>query len=543
MRKMLGMMLIVALALLLIVTLLVPAGAMGGTKKPADTVKGFTGDAAALKFLYTLTVNTAGSGSVTKAPDQATYTYGTVVTLTATANAGSTFAGWSGNLTGTTNPATITMDSDKIVTANFPLVGQSQFHLTVFGSTGATVRVNPDPPSHWFDPGTSVTLTVTPPAGYSFLNWTGDLTGNANPVTFVMNANKTVMANFTTQTQYTLTVNTAGSGSVTKAPDQATYAYGAVVTLTAIANAGSTFAGWSGDLTGTTNPVTFVMNANKTVMANFTTQTLYTLTVNTAGSGSVTKAPNQTTYTYGTVVTLTATADAGSTFAGWSGNLTGTTNPVNIVMNANKTVTANFTEVKQPTTTTVDDKSATYSKSKQNVTLKARVVGSTTVREGKVTFTVKKDSTTIGSPTVPVNVNNGQAKATYVLPGRTGAGSYTIEAAYSGGDNFGPSNGSGTLTVNKASTTTKVRSSRNTSFSGQLVTFIATVTSSRGKPTGKVTFKDGGRPLGEGTLDSSGKATYPTSSLSVGTHSITAVYEGDDNFKGSTSPTLRQRVR
>jgi len=68
---------------------------------------------------YTLTVNITGSGSVSKSPNQASYSPGTVVTLTATPAAGCTFTGWSGDLAGTANPTTITMDADKTVTAAF----------------------------------------------------------------------------------------------------------------------------------------------------------------------------------------------------------------------------------------------------------------------------------------------------------------------------------------------------------------------------------------------------------------------------------------
>ena len=68
---------------------------------------------------YTLTVNILGNGSVSKNPDQATYTYGQNVQLTATAAPGWSFSGWSGDLTGSTNPGTVTMNSDKMITAAF----------------------------------------------------------------------------------------------------------------------------------------------------------------------------------------------------------------------------------------------------------------------------------------------------------------------------------------------------------------------------------------------------------------------------------------
>lgn len=68
----------------------------------------------------------------------------------------------------------------------------------------------------------------------------------------------------------------------------------------------------------------------------------YTLAVN-AANGTVAKNPNQTSYASGTSVQLTATANSGYTFTGWSGDITGTANPVTVTMNSNKTITANFT--------------------------------------------------------------------------------------------------------------------------------------------------------------------------------------------------------
>ncbi len=68
---------------------------------------------------YTLSVETVCCGSVTRSPDQATYHHGDIVTLTATGNTGWSFACWSGDLSGATNPETITMDGNKTVTAIF----------------------------------------------------------------------------------------------------------------------------------------------------------------------------------------------------------------------------------------------------------------------------------------------------------------------------------------------------------------------------------------------------------------------------------------
>jgi N-acetylneuraminic acid mutarotase len=101
--------------------------------------------------------------------------------------------------------------------------------------------------------------------------------------------------------------------------------------------------------------------------------------------------------------------------------------------------------------------------------------------------------------------------------------------------------------VNKAATSTAVTSNNNPSFSGQAVTFTATVSNSSGTsavPTGSVQFMDGASPLGSPQPVIAGKATLTTSALSVATHSITAVYSNlDGNFTGSTSPALSQVVK
>jgi uncharacterized repeat protein (TIGR02543 family) len=144
----------------------------------------------------------------------------------------------------------------------------------------------------------------------------------------------------TSSSQFALGVNTVGSGSVALDPPGGLYAPGTVVTLTATADSGGSFLGWSGDLSGTQSPTTITMDASRSVTASFTQ--LFDLTVNTVGSGSVDVAPPGGSYVSGTVVTLTATPAAGFRFAGWSGDLTGTTSPATLVMGADRTVTATF---------------------------------------------------------------------------------------------------------------------------------------------------------------------------------------------------------
>jgi uncharacterized repeat protein (TIGR02543 family) len=72
------------------------------------------------------------------------------------------------------------------------------------------------------------------------------------------------------------------------------------------------------------------------------------LTIAAGPGGTTNPVPGTYTYDEGTSVSITATANSGSLFGGWSGDASGTTNPVTITMNGNKTVTANFAKLVKP---------------------------------------------------------------------------------------------------------------------------------------------------------------------------------------------------
>jgi hypothetical protein len=140
----------------------------------------------------------------------------------------------------------------------------------------------------------------------------------------------------------TLTVDTVGNGSVTRDPDKTNYGC-EDVGLTAHPEACWLFNDWSGDLSGSDNPETISIDGSKLVTATFIADpSLYTLAVNTVGDGTVTRDPDQLTYPCGQAVTLTATADTGWFFGGWSGDLSGADNPDTITIQGNQTVTGTF---------------------------------------------------------------------------------------------------------------------------------------------------------------------------------------------------------
>ena len=303
-------------------------------------------------YSLTTSANPSGSGAVNAnpAPNCAggKYTAGTVVSLSASANSGYTFANWSGDLTGSQNPKNVTMNGNKNVTANFTSNQTYTITASANPAGGGNVTLTPNKAS--YPAGEQVEVRAVANSGYVFSNWSGSLGGSTNPATVTMNGNKTIVANFIQECySLNLSVNPSGSGVVNPSPPPncgSEYTAGTVVSLSASANSGYTFANWSGGTTGTQNPKNVTMNADKSVTANFTLVQTYTITAsaNPAGGGNVTLTPNKASYQPGEQVQVRAVANSGYHFASWSGSLGGSTNPVTVTMNGNKSIVANFTE-------------------------------------------------------------------------------------------------------------------------------------------------------------------------------------------------------
>jgi cyclophilin family peptidyl-prolyl cis-trans isomerase len=101
------------------------------------------------------------------------------------------------------------------------------------------------------------------------------------------------------------------------------------------------------------------------------------------------------------------------------------------------------------------------------------------------------------------------------------------------------------FTVTVAATTTTLKGAPDPSVAGQAVTFSATVAAvapGDTSPTGTVTFLDGATTLGSGAVGAGGLASFTTSTLASGTHTVTAVYSGDTDYAGSTSAPLTEIV-
>jgi len=286
---------------------------------------------------YSLTVSTVGSGSVDVSPSQSTYHYGDVAQLTATPAAGWSFSGWSGDFYRSSNPISAVINGTTSVTATFV---QNTFILTVSIAGSGSVNKSPDQASYHL--GDVVTLTANPFAGWSFGGWTGDFTSSSDPVSVIINGTTSVTATFV-QNTYPLTVSSIGSGSVVVSPNQALYHSGDVVQLTANPSSGWSFSSWSGTFSSSLNPVSIIINGSTFATVTFV-QNGYSLGVSIVGSGSVGKVPDQASYHLGDVVTLTASPATGWALSGWGGSVSGSLNPVSVIINGTTTVTATFSQ-------------------------------------------------------------------------------------------------------------------------------------------------------------------------------------------------------
>jgi sugar lactone lactonase YvrE len=171
---------------------------------------------------------------------------------------------------------------------------------------------------------------------------------------------------------------------------------------------------------------------------------------------------------------------------------------------------------------------------------------STAITYGTTLTALLDASAATGSTTVPgtfayTATLAGGSPVTVTSATVLGAGTYTLTATFTPTDTSTYTSASATvaLTVAKATPAVALAASGNPVLAATAITFTATVSSSAGTPSGSVSFYDGSTLLGSGTL-ALGVAHYATSSLAVGSHSITAVYGGDGNFSALTSAVLTE---
>jgi hypothetical protein len=197
------------------------------------------------------------------------------------------------------------------------------------------------PPGPVYPSNTVVTATELPAPGWQFLRWEGAATGDNNPALIPMTNHLGVRAVFGAAPAFTI----VGNGQVVATPESPVQEYGTRLRYTAYPSAGSTFVRWGNAVTGTNNPVSLVFtNANvaATVLFAALAANQVSLVTPIDGNGRVGSAPGGNTFTLGQTVSLLALPDTDNIFLGWSGDVTARTNPVSLLMDASKVVTARF---------------------------------------------------------------------------------------------------------------------------------------------------------------------------------------------------------
>ena len=156
-------------------------------------------------------------------------------------------------------------------------------------------------------------------------------------------------------------------------------------------------------------------------------------------------------------------------------------------------------------------------------------------------------------PVVLSNISGNYFLKSYITSGNANAalnttfaqsGTPALTATWPGNINFTGSTGKLTLTVNTASSSTSLGTSGTPNVYGQPVTFSSTISSTTaiGTPTGTITFKDGIVPLAAPVNMTGGSASLTLSTLTAGTHFISASYSGDTVFGGGVSTLVTQVV-
>ncbi|MBO7628423.1 MAG: InlB B-repeat-containing protein, partial [Bacteroidales bacterium] len=264
-------------------------------------------------YEITATANPTNGGTVTGA---STYGYGETCTLTATANSGYVFVNWTknGTVVSTTPTFSFTVTESASYVAHFS-VNSYEITATANPDAGGTTTG-----SGTYGYGATCTLSATANPGYTFVNWTknGTVVSNASTFSITVTESATYVAHFNLNSYVITTVANPEVGGTTTG--SGAYNYGTTVTLTATANESYTFVNWTkdGEVVSTTSAFSVTVTESATYVANFSLNSYeITAMADPADAGTVTGAG---TYSHGSTVILTATANNGYTFDNWTKN-------------------------------------------------------------------------------------------------------------------------------------------------------------------------------------------------------------------------------
>jgi uncharacterized repeat protein (TIGR02543 family) len=275
------------------------------------------------------------------------YLEGTELTLTAQADSGYYFAQWGGDLSGGTNPESLTMNGNKNVTAQFN-EDIPDYNLTTSVHPSGSGSVSVSPSGGTYQAGTEIELTANPSSGYVFSEWSGGATGGQNPRYITMDGDKNVTANFLECVSLSASASPSAGGDLSISPSPncgSRYVPGTEVTISQSKNSGYVFDGWSGACTGT-GSCSITMDSDKSVTANYAQCHSLSTSASPSAGGSLSASPAPNCdgkYTPDTSVTVSYSENSGYVFTGWGGACGGT-GTCSLTMDSDRSVTANFSQ-------------------------------------------------------------------------------------------------------------------------------------------------------------------------------------------------------
>ncbi len=448
----------------------------------------------------------------------------------------------------------------SVYSANF--IKLLPFSLTVYPTGAGTATATPVAKSYppatgkYYVDRTSVKLTATPNSGQNFYNWWGFLPGpsGSNPLVG-RTPYGTVTAAFTTSPVFTVTSSPAGrwlyvDGNFNYGPTNfalpydSTWTTGSTHTLSTVSpqypyssNTRYAFANWSdgGAMTHTIQ----LPAASTSYTAALTPQYYLADWVSPWCAANLGVSPSSPDgfYDAGTALTVTQTPAAGWIFTGWQYDVTGKANPAHLTLNDEGLVVANYNTVVTPLViTSLWPGAVPAGEGPFTLTVNGKGFTSSTVAfvngvyraptfVNSTRLTMAMQASDVSSPEVfqvaVANFPNGASCYSFVP-----TEFYVLEP--------------GSLTW----TATTLASSLNPAPLGSNVTFTASVfPNTFAGLSGTVTFSDGSAVLATVPLNASDKAKYTTNSLSQGSHSITATYNGNSTFASSVSAALTQVIQ
>jgi uncharacterized repeat protein (TIGR02543 family) len=499
-----------------------------------------------------------------------TYVSGSSVTVTATAHSGYVFTKWtqSGSTVSTSASYTFTATANRTLVATF--TPTYTIAVSAAPAAGGTVSGGGT-----YVSGSNVTVTATPNSGYTFTNWTqnGAIVSHSASYSFTASANRTLVANFTTNPVTTTTSASPSNGGTTTG--DGTYASGASVTVKATATSGYTFTNWTegGNIVSHLATYIFTLSSNRTFVANFTTSPVtIAASASPSAGGTVSGAG---TYASGSSVTLTATAKTGYRFTNWteSGSVVSTSASYSFTATSNRTLVANFIQTytiavsASPTAGGTVSGGGTYV-SGSSVTVNATAhsgyvftkwtqSGSTVSTSASYTFTATSNRTLVATftPTYTISVSAAPSAGGTVSGGGTyvSGSSVTVTATPNGGYTFTNWTQSGAIVSHLASYSFTASANRTlvANFTTNPVTLTTSASPSNGGTTsGDGTYASGANVTAKGTPTTGYTFTYWTDGGSIVSHLATYTFKLSSNrtlvanfttnpvtITASTSPT------